>query len=79
MLLPLLVTFTLFAIGAAIVAKVAHYTLERLKLDPMNVALWLGLADDHEPHLVPVGGRRKGRPRLAQPNDGTTSAGAGWL
>jgi hypothetical protein len=49
-LLPLLVTLLLFAVGTAIVAKVAGLAMRRLGLELESVLVWLGIAEAHDEH-----------------------------
>jgi hypothetical protein len=49
-LLPLLVTLVLTALGIAIVAKVTQHAIRRLGLDLFDTLEWLGLAEDPVSH-----------------------------
>lgn len=71
MLLPLVVSLALAALGALIVAKVAHLALRRLGLELFSVLLWLGLAEAAGDELTV---QRGGQPSL-----GNSALGAGLL
>ena len=52
MLLFAFAVLVLVVAGTAAVAKVAHATMLRLGLDPMNVLLFFGLAESQEDELA---------------------------
>jgi hypothetical protein len=70
-LLLLLVSLALAALGALVVAKVAHLAMRRLGLELFSVLLWLGLAEASVDELA----ARRG----PQPSLGNSAFGTGLL
>jgi hypothetical protein len=65
-LLPLAVSLGLPVAGALVVAKIAHLTMWRLRLELFDVVLWLGLAETPVDELT---ARRRVQPSFGISDD----------